>query len=406
MAETPIHGSGPPLGRAVVLAPYHADADERVRRSLRAVARLYSEVNVFWDEAYLGHQFVDASSSQFMGTYGPYSRSGLLPFFLGVGRFTDDVQDALSHAGLVYVHASGMLGVLYAAAARRVAPGAKVVFDYHDSLRFELRHQAAKVGLAWASRLTWWPYARRLRSLGRVIDGLVGISELQVEECRQVLGRRLPSLVVPNVRTFDSSLEPHSEDGDGHVSFVWLGQVMPGRDLEAVAEGVAGLPPGNRLHVYGQVLSPDVQLRVEAVLGDRVRFHGPFRSDADLADRLPPNPVGVFLGWADPGKTGINGIASPNKFFTYMNLRLPVLLGAELTGLTSEVTRAGAGVVVAGPGDFHRAAAALRSRYSEWAQGMATLKGEYLAHDFEIELAEWLGSLIRRDRTDQPEPER
>ena len=61
-------------------------------------------------------------------------------------------------------------------------------------------------------------------------------------------------------------------------------------------------------------------------------YKGVFVCDNDILKKLSGKPIGVFLGWND-NNIGINKLASPNKFFSYINLGVPVIVSGKLENI-------------------------------------------------------------------------
>jgi hypothetical protein len=382
--------------RAVVLAPNHADGDVRVNRATRAIAGLFTTTDVHWDPDYPGHRCQPtvpaASGRDVYALTRPRWRQLCL---LGRDPFVTEVRERIRDADLVYVHASGAEGLLLAEASRRLNSSCRIVFDYHDSLAFEFAYQLRKKGVGWAYQAAWPVHRRMLRRWSRGLDALVGISDEQLGQFEQITGRRLPGLAVPNVREFgDPIVVPGATAGAGVIDLVWVGHVMMGRDLNRLVDWMMAAAPGAVLNLHGGVLDQGALDQVRARLGDRLRFHGPFAGDGALAARLGPRSVGVFLGWEDEDGTGINAIASPNKFFSYVNIGLPVIVHRRLTGLARQLERHGAGLAVGSDAEFARAVEALGAGYESFARGSQALRAEYAGRDHQQELREHIGRVL------------
>jgi hypothetical protein len=392
------HGAAS-VDRAVIIAPHHADVDLRVRRTIGVIEKLYGGVDVYWDGGFSAHQ---RSAGVIRGLVEEhyveprvYSFRDRLRTGRGINRA---LLPTLGTAQLAYVHASGIEGILLAREIRKANRNCAVVFDYHDSLFFELYYQLHKLRLGRLFPVLKGAYRLILAQLSRGVTALVGISENQIVEFRQLTGFTGPSLAVPNVRAFahDTPI-PVETRRDGRLSLVWFGHVMPGRDVEQLAAWVARASDDVDLHVFGEILDPLVAQVVTRQLEGRVYFYGGYASEEEIATRLPGNAVGVFLGWADPYGTGINGIASPNKYYTYVNLGLPILVHSNLSGLAAELRRWRAGEGVVDADDFTERALAVQSNYDTYAAGMKALRTAYASYDPEREL-----SIFLKDRVVQP----
>ncbi len=384
---------------AVILAPSHADSDVRVTRSIDAVRFLYDRTTVFWDDSYPGHRKRGFALEPSTTAHYLLPRS-LWRWRALVGRspFNVDEQKAIVDATLVYVHGSGIDGLLLCQSARRLSRRALVVFDYHDSLPFELAFQLSKRGAESAYPLLWRAHRVVLRRAATALDGLIGISEEQLEEALDILSRQLPTAAIPNLRPFGSSPGRLASVAGEPIELVWVGQVMRGRDLERVIRWVVDSSTDVGLSLHGHVLHQDVVAGARAVLGGRLRTAGVFEGDADLAARLRQRSVGVFMGWDDPMSTGINAIASPNKFFSYVNLGVPVIIDRRLTSLAKMLDRFNAGIAVTGQSEFAEALDLMTARYEHYETGMRQLRAHLATRDLQKELTVYLRELERRSQ--------
>lgn len=379
--------------RATILAPHHSDNDKRVLRSLAAVSSLYHQVDIFWDLSYQGHnRMVNANNK---GTISHYLEGGhgcLLSCFLGKVPFVNELIEAVINSDLVYIHASAIEGLLYAKSVRQVNDCVKIIFDYHDSLPYELYYQMRKRKIDFLYPILWPIYRSHIGTYKQLIDGVVGISDNQLADLTKWLGRNVQSLVVPNVGTLHPSLLAGRDAPDKTLSFVWVGQVMRGRDLEKLAFSIRDLSLYHKLHVFGVVLDTAVEDTVRDILGNRVEFHGPFKDTTSLGENLPDKAVGVFWGWDDPVGTNINGITSPNKFYNYLDLIIPVIIDKKMINLAEILECYNAGIAIDGINEFVRAVEVVNQDYAFYCNGMKVLKQYYLEKDYIKDLREWLNA--------------
>lgn len=381
--------------RAIVLAPAHADSDFRVTRATRALAGVSGWTDVFWDERYPGHTRKpsaagDRGTDHYIAMRARERSNGLA----GVLGIPAAARDAASTASLAYVHASGTEGLLLARALKAVNPRLRLIFDYHDSLPFELSYQLRKRRLGLAYRFARPVQDVVLRLLARHVDGVVGISTGQIEQYQRITGYRGLTLAVPNFRGFDAALDRAPGSEGGAPELVWVGQVMVGRDLDRLVDWVARSPSSVTLALHGGVLHESAAEAARVRLGARVRTHGAFAGDRALSARLGARPIGVFLGWDDPDETGINAIASPNKFFSYVNLGIPIIVDSRLEGLAGDLHQCGAGLAVGSATEFAEAVSRIGREYPSFSRGVARLKARYAQRDLEQELGAFISSVV------------
>lgn len=232
-------------------------------------------------------------------------------------------------ADVVHIHETGVLGLVIAAFVRRLVPGCRIIWDYHDwipyEVAYETRHNPTLYRLVLPRMLAF------CRRMAASLDAAVCISPGHARWVREHLGVREP-MVVQNVR---ARIAPGElAFGPPRRQLVFAGNVMRMRRIEFMIDVLAELAadiPDASLAVCGNV--QDEAYREELVrharergVEDRVVFHGRFRSDAELAGLVGRGSVGLYLAYPEAFDTGIMAIASANKFFTYLTLGLPVLL--------------------------------------------------------------------------------
>lgn len=248
---------------------------------------------------------------------------------------------------VVHVHEAGLLGVLVAWWVRRLVPRCRIIFDYHDWIPFEI------AGLVRDSRPAYAAYTAAampvLRRLARAVDTAVCISPGHAEWTRRELGI-LDTVVVQNVRPAAPSPTPLPEGGVRR-ELVFVGNVMRIRRLELVVDVLAELRARGveaLFRVFGTVMEADYADEVRAYARDRgveeaVVFHGRYMGDAELAAHVGRGSLGVVLALDDRLGTGINRIASANKFFSCLALGMPALVEAPYENMVALAEGAGAG---------------------------------------------------------------
>jgi glycosyltransferase involved in cell wall biosynthesis len=129
-----------------------------------------------------------------------------------------------------------------------------------------------------------------------------------------------------------------------------MGQLMRIRRLEFILQVLHELSlhfPDAHLHIWGAVKdSPYAAALHELIrahsLQEHVTFKGAYQSDSEVRDSLTTGTLAIIPGWSDPLGTGINAIASANKFFSYLNLGLPILLEDGLDNMVQLAVPSGA----------------------------------------------------------------
>ena len=247
---------------------------------------------------------------------------------------------------VVHVHESGSLGLLIADRVKRLVPKATVIFDYHDWIPWEIaetcrNHEALYRRVLPAALAAY-------RRLARAVDVAICISPGHAEWTRRELGIER-TVVVENVRPPRPRVE-YPRDEVRH-QIVFIGHVVWIRRLEVLVDAVAelrGRGVDASLAVCGHVSDPAYAERIMQYaaangVGERVVFHGLYRSDDDLLAVLGRGSIGALLAVPEPIDTGIMAIASANKFYSYMALGIPTLIEAGFDSMLRVAREHGAG---------------------------------------------------------------
>lgn len=350
--------SGPaktPATRLLLVAPGHNVWDERVLRTAQAGRRVHQTVLALDGAMFAATRPADVERAR--ARLG--GRVELVPLpewprvrgLARAGRYLYAHRIARRAAALapdvVHIHESGILGLMIAARVRRVLPRARIVFDYHDWIPDEVAAAVRNVPALYALDLRAW--MARLRRMARAVDVAVCISPGQAEWTRRELGIRR-TVVVQNVRDAPSAAAAFGRR-EFRPQLVWAGHVMRIRRLEFAIDVLARLREGGtdaEFAVFGDLTEPDYvdELRAYARargLGGQVHFHGRYQGDAELLRSIGPGGLGLTLAMQEKVPTGINRIASANKFFSYMAMGVPMLLDGSFGNMLEIAEQAGAG---------------------------------------------------------------
>jgi hypothetical protein len=148
-----------------------------------------------------------------------------------------------------------------------------------------------------------------------------------------------------------------------------------------------------KIEIYGNVIHHEYVEDLIADSNKKIELHGKFNSDTDILNKLSGRPIGVFLGWDDPSGTGLNSIASPNKFFTYVNMGIPIILGGKLSSLRKMVEDFDSGIVVNSQKEFENALIRINNNYRFYVNGMRFLKSDLDESYLAGSIAKFLGSV-------------
>ena len=234
----------------------------------------------------------------------------------------------------VYVHDSGFIGLIICAICTwGKRSGDKVIFDYHDSLEWELYHHSRKVtwpGWIGVSMVTTMRLACKYFLKNFIsVDLIVGISNSQIEQLKNRFGIRAgKELVIPNTRN-----RVDVEAGrEGPAAILWIGNISQGRRFELAFDLQARLNAKFKnfqvqIIIAGKRYNHSAESSIKA--GHVIEL-GAFNSDMDIVSMTKKwKTIGIFFGWDDPHKTEINAISSVNKIYSYVNTVTPFLLPAD-----------------------------------------------------------------------------
>ncbi len=373
-------------GRLLTLAPGHSLWDERVLRTVRTGRRFYDSVLA------LDHEILAAAGPDAPERLRERLGRGVevvalppWPRTRGLARVTRQLhayriarQARALAPDVVHIHETGVLGLLVAFWLRRLLPGCRIIFDYHDWIPWEVAASMRYVRPLYAGAMrVSMPLFRRM---ARGVDTAVCISPGQARWTREQLGIR-KTVVMQNVRPRLAA--PPFGRTDTRPQLVWAGHVMRMRRLEEMVDVVrqlhaAGVPA--TLSICGDVTEPAYADEVRRYAAERgveesLVFHGRYGGDADLARLVGPGALGLATSVAEPIDTGINPIASANKFFSYMTLGVPMLLESAYENMADIAVTAGAGLAFASVDECARAALRVWSTPGLWEQMSRAARG-------------------------------
>ena len=311
----------------VIIAPGHDVCDKRVLRTVEVFRELSVDLVVFFERRFNPKTLssdID-QSFRFVDSTKPFLR-----FIPRTDKYLREISGR--HFDCVLVHDSGLNGLLICSRIRSKYPDAIIILDYHDFVDWEIVHQIQKfISRPFLVKSFSWLVNRALRILFTKvfklsIDGIIGISEGQLAHLESFLGKRLLNrLVVPNTRVRVGDRNPPHITYN-NPDFVWLGNMVDGRDWPEMISYLDKLRKRYtfRLFVFGKAFN--IGDSFVPLKRSYIHYCGSFQSDDDILKFCEFRPViGLFFGWPDPFRTGINHIASPNKLFSYLNCTIPII---------------------------------------------------------------------------------
>ncbi len=367
-------------GTLLTIAPGHFVYDERVLRTVMAGRRFARSVYAVDREMYEQMRRDDPGlPARAAERLGPGVELVLLPPWHRVRLLSRATRHLYAYhiarqareiaPDVVHVHDAGLLGVLVAWWVRRLVPGCRIIFDYHDWIPFEI------AGLVRESRPAYAAYMAAtmpvLRRLARAVDTAVCVSPGHAAWTRDELGIR-DTVVIQNVRPPVPA--PPLAEGGPVRELMFVGNVMRIRRLELVVDVLAELRARGTdavFRVFGAVMEEDYADEVRAYARERgveeaLVFHGRYVGDRELAGYVRRGSLGVVLALDDRLGTGINRIASANKLFSCLALGMPVLVEAPYENMVALTSASGAGRAFATPAACAGAAGAVWDDPAAW----------------------------------------
>lgn len=320
------------MSKIFIFAPGHDELDKRVLRTIRIFSSKFDSVVVVYESRFsLVREFNHPNNVEI---FYVNDTKPTLRVFPKLNPFLNLLNE--EEVVNVYVHDSGLLGLLLIKKLRKIlSKKAKIIFDYHDFVPWEIYYQLSKFLKV---KLLKLPalflinlvslYLRRSRS--KLFDGLVGISESQIRTLKKFLNYEdsFSSVAIPNTRSLipEVNYDIKLLDED-FCDFLWVGNVVDGRDLPITLEFLDQIYKDKKfkLYVFGRVISNVVfdLLKTKPYF----LYMGEFSSDNDIFDYIKDKKVvSLFFGWDDFFNIGINEISSPNKVYSYANVGVPILL--------------------------------------------------------------------------------
>lgn len=322
----------------LIIAPGHSENDVRVNRTIKIFSELFDCVNVVYESRFsLNNEKVNIKNINI------YYINDTKPLFKVIPRLFLYKKFILKNKLLVenvYIHDSGILGLFIAEILTKSFPTLKrLVFDYHDSIKWEIYYQIGKI----VPNITVRKYISKLILLAIAlfflknkkvaINGLVGISKSQIENFYNLFKcyASVPFIVIPNTRRRIDYKFENKIYNDDLADFIWVGNIVNGRDLTKTINYLDQLIKKYdfKFYIFGKNNSPEVFRLIEE--REYCKYIGDFSSDYELLQFINNKKViALFFGWEDRCNIGINEIASPNKVYSYINIGVPVLLNKKI----------------------------------------------------------------------------
>lgn len=377
-----------------ILAPGHDELDRRVNRTIESASMVFDHVVVFYEK----ELSVGAQPEWPNVTFLYYSRSKSIGGTLKPDiNFICSAFKEVAEPDVFYIHDSGIAGLGLIKELNNRFHRSALVFDYHDWIKWEIYYQTKKrrmplIFLPFFISITYFFIIKYFRGI-RNIKAFVGISNSQL--CHffsdfKLKKTGLNTLVVPNTRV---KLTDSFSVSDGPIYIIWIGNIMPGRDLDKLLFYVKKLRSENKGEDIRIALIGKIYTHVEDIYHHNfIEVLGGYSSDFDVLSLLPRGRcIGVFLGWEDLMCTGINAVASPNKIYTYINVGIPFIYHKSLADIDKIVREIGC-KSVNDFDSFKNAIYEIGLTYSTYLYNVRRLKSNiHWDNDVKLDLCQFLG---------------
>ena len=373
-----------------IIAPGHNELDQRVNRVVELAATRFNKVNILYEKRL--SQFEKINWPVNVSCYYVENTYPRFKVFPKISNFIEAIYHNKIESKNFYIHDSGIVGLLMAKALRdECGIKAKIIFDYHDHIKWEIHYQISKIfpGLL-LNKIIGSAFFRVVRlylrlRYSRILDGIVGISDSQINELLEWIkpDKQIACISIPNTRQL---LNISNEKLDGEfldaVDFLWIGNIVDGRDLPETICCLDELQKTQRfnLYIFGNIISK--KIFDEICKREYVIYMGPFKSDQDMLELVNEKRlIGLFFGWNDLWGTGINKISSPNKIFSYINIGVPVIIHSKVNPTAFNID-ARLGETFESIEDFFNCFQSISKEYSRYKKTVNKCRGDYLwEHD-------------------------
>ncbi len=311
----------------IILCPSHDINDKRINRINRVLSKKYKTL-LFYEESYKLDNKVYGNVFYLKNKFDYFRIKSIIR--------NQNINSQFS----LYVHDSGIFGMLICWWWSKNNKVSSITFDYHDWVPWEISYQIRKIIkskklIKFLSKLIHLFLKQLFKSVQ--FNNLVGISLNQILEFKKDFKlSNTRDLIVPNTRK--KILAKKSINNNGFNGVLWIGNVMKGRDLNILSTYLKDYNERNNtdfnLYIIGNIFDKDYFNSLESQ--EHIIYLNSFKNDLDILEKIQSyNVAGFFYGWDDIYNTGINKIASPNKAYSYINLGIPTIMGNHMTSLKS-----------------------------------------------------------------------
>ena len=361
------------MKKLLMIAPGHDEFDQRVLRSFKVFSRLCKDCLLLLEESRVSKKFKNTKEIQ------NYSDIEVLDlFFFRKSVLKNHLFSKVDESNTIYIHDSGLYGILFIRFLNKFYPSKKIIFDYHDYLDWECLHHISKIKLPQPLNIVLFKVFMKLFDwfiLSKLdIKHLIGISSGQTDQILKKLNyeNSIQTSSFPNTRDLEVFKNSRNLETNKNY-FLWVGNIGRNRSVEKIF---------NLKEKYNNQFPKS---HLDAIFAGKVwgnhdfdeenlQILGSFKTVNDIFTMLPKGRIiGLFFGWQDELNLGINQISSPNKVYSYINMKLPFLIPKTLTHII-QLGRIDECFCYSNDEDFIRKTKYIFSNYNECIEKVKSIK--------------------------------
>lgn len=313
-----------------VIAPGHKKFDERVLRTVREYSKFVNVIYVHEKESQFDEVERSNNGFEVINVQFPLpEESGLVARYKKIRLLNRKLKN-FNIVGY-HVHESGTFGLNIISS---LPADKKIFFDYHDWIPFEIQE---KVGSGWIYNLVYLFFRKiYIKIIIKKLAAVVFISDGAKEYFIKSYGD-IKSFVVPNSRKIlknevmlQKNLPSFCKDSDNLIELLWVGNVMPLRQIERlfnIREHLISSVKNVKvkISIWGRIKDHNYAEKIKTIEKQSLNenqepyliFNGSYKSEDEIIPLKNHYSFGFSFGWNEEIDTGLNKISCPTKMFSY-----------------------------------------------------------------------------------------
>jgi glycosyltransferase involved in cell wall biosynthesis len=313
-----------------IIAPGHKKYDERVLRTVREYSKFINVIYVHERESHFDEIEKTAQGYSVVNVQFPLpDEYGLIARYKKIKLLNKRLKE-FNIVGY-HVHESGTFGLNIISS---LPGGKKIFFDYHDWIPFEIQE---KVGSGLTYNLVYLFFRKvYIKTILRKLTAVVFISDGAKEYFIKFYGN-IKSFVVPNSRKIlenepllEKELLPLDKDNNNLIELLWVGNVMPLRQIERLFDIrehlMSSIKRANiKISIWGRIKDDEYAEKIKNIEKQSLNkneesyliFNGSYQSETEIIPLKNYYTFGISFGWKEKVDTGLNKISCPTKMYSY-----------------------------------------------------------------------------------------